>query len=110
MDGCCMKDSRKEASVTWRVPGRDHFEQPLLTNVQPSPRQVAMSPEDPHLHQINRIFEEAVVLHGDDVEEIVNYVKARIATAGRRERADMDRIFERVLAFRAPDCLTRPLN
>jgi hypothetical protein len=69
-----------------------------------------MSPEDPRLHQINQIFEEAVLLHGDDVKQIVDYVKARLNAADRGVRADVDRTFARVLAFRAPDCRTQSLN
>ena len=69
-----------------------------------------MAPEDAYLHQINRIFEEAVLLHGDDVKQVVNYVKARINAAGRDERADVDRAFARALAFRPPDCRTPSLN
>jgi hypothetical protein len=69
-----------------------------------------MSPEDPHLNQINRIFEEAVLLHGGDVKKVVTYVKARIGAANRKDHDEINRVFARVTAFRAPDCPPEQLN
>ena len=68
-----------------------------------------MSPEDA-MNQINRIFEEALLLHGDDVKKVVNYVRTRIDGANERDREDIDRVLERVAAFRAPDCRPMRLN
>lgn len=68
-----------------------------------------MSPEDA-MNQINRIFEEALLLHGDDVKKVVNYVRTRIDGANEQDREDIDRVFERVIAFRAPDRHPMRLN
>jgi len=68
-----------------------------------------MSPEDA-MNQINRIFEEALLLHGDDVKKVVNYVRTRIDGANERDREDIDRVLERAVAFRPPDCRPMRLN
>jgi len=68
-----------------------------------------MSPEDA-MNQINRIFEEALLLHGDDVKKVVNYVRTRIDGANEQDREDIDRVLERVIAFRAPDRRPMRLN
>lgn len=68
-----------------------------------------MAPEEA-MNQIDRIFQEAVLLHGGDVKKVLSYVKARISTADPQRRADIDRIFAQVLAFRAPDCPHAQLN
>lgn len=68
-----------------------------------------MSPEEA-VNQINRIFEEAVLVHGDDVKKVVNYIKTRLDGTNGQDRADIDRIFERVTAFRAPDRPSGRLN
>ena len=69
-----------------------------------------MSPEEANLNQLNRIFEEAVCLHGGDLKKVVNHVRAQIAASDRQDRADIDRVFEIMLAFRAPDFRSQPLN
>ncbi len=38
-----------------------------------------MTPEDA-VNRINKIFEEAVLQHGGDMTEVINYVKARLGT------------------------------
>jgi hypothetical protein len=68
-----------------------------------------MSPEDA-MNQINRIFEEALLLHGDDVKKVVNYVRTRIDGANEQDREGIDRVLERVIAFRAPDRRPMRLN
>lgn len=68
-----------------------------------------MSPEDA-VNQIDQIFQEAVLLHGGDVKKVLNYVKARICAASPQHRADFDRVFAQVLAFREPDCRPAQLN
>jgi hypothetical protein len=69
-----------------------------------------MPRDDVNLNRLNRIFEEAVVLHGGDVKKVVSYVKAQISTSSREDRADIDRIFERLLAFRAPESRSQAPN
>jgi hypothetical protein len=68
-----------------------------------------MSPEEA-VNQIDRIFQEAVLLHGGDVKKVLNYVKAQIGAANPQNRADIDRVFARVLAFREPDCRPGQFN
>ena len=62
------------------------------------------------VNQIDQIFREAVLLHGGDVKKVLTYVKARINAADPQRRADIDRVFAQVLAFRAPDCPPAQLN
>jgi hypothetical protein len=69
-----------------------------------------MSPDEASLNQLNLIFEEAVYLHGGDLKKVVNHIKTRIGASSRRDRADIDRVFERMLAFHAPDFRSQPLN
>ena len=69
-----------------------------------------MTREDARLNQINLFFEEAVHLHGGDVKKVVSYVKSRIGAASRQDRADIDRVFERLLAFRGPGRRPEALN
>jgi|GEM_PF-5131826 hypothetical protein len=68
-----------------------------------------MTPEDA-VNRINKIFEEAVLQHGGDMTEVINYVKARLGTVARQERDGVERVFERVVGFRPPDCRSRSLN
>ena len=68
-----------------------------------------MAPEEA-VNQIARIFQEAVLLHGGDVKKVLSYVKARIGAADPHRRADIDRVFAQVLAFREPDCPPTQLN
>ena len=65
---------------------------------------------DMNLNQLNRFFEEAASLHGGDVTKVVSHVKARINGLSRQDRAAIDRIFERLLTFRAPDFRSQSLN
>jgi hypothetical protein len=69
-----------------------------------------MPPEEANLNQINRIFTEAVLVHGDDIRKVINYVKRRIRAANPQDCAEIDRIFARVTTFRAPDCPPNHLN
>jgi hypothetical protein len=69
-----------------------------------------MSPKEDSLNQINRLFEEAVLLHGDDIRKVINYLKMRIGAARPQDRAEIDRIFSRVTTFRPPDCPPVHLN
>jgi hypothetical protein len=69
-----------------------------------------MSGEETELRLLDRIFEEAVHLHGGDLEKVVDYVKERIDASGPEERAAIERMLERMLSFRAPDCRPAPLN
>jgi hypothetical protein len=68
-----------------------------------------MSPEEV-VNQINRIFEEAVLLHGGDMKKVLSHVKTRIDAATQGDRDDINRIFERVMAFCAPNRASRSLN
>ena len=68
-----------------------------------------MSPEEA-VNQIDRIFQEAVLLHGGDVKKVLSYIQARIGAADPQRRADIDRVFAQLLAFRAPDCPPAQLN
>jgi hypothetical protein len=71
---------------------------------------VGMPGEETEWRVLDRIFEEAVHLHGGDLKKIVDYVKGRIDASGPDDRAIIDRMIQRVLAFRAPDCRSDPLN
>ena len=59
--------------------------------------------EETRLSLLNRLFEEAVCLHGGDWNEVVSYVKGRIEALGPGDRAAIHGAFEQLLAFRAPD-------
>jgi hypothetical protein len=66
--------------------------------------------EETRLSLLNRLFEEAVCLHGGDWKKIVSYVKGRIEVLGPGDRAAIDGAFERLSAFRAPDFREGLLN
>jgi hypothetical protein len=59
---------------------------------------------------LNRLFEEAVRLHGGDWKKVVNHVKARAEALEPGERAVIAGAFEQLLAFSAPDFPVRLLN
>jgi hypothetical protein len=56
------------------------------------------------LNSLDRLFQEAVSLYGGDSIKVVRYVKARMEALDRADRAAIDKAFERLLAFRPPDC------
>jgi hypothetical protein len=66
--------------------------------------------EEAVLNLLDRLFEEAVCLHGDDWKKIVSYVKGRIEALGPGDRVAVDGAFERLLAFCAPDFRRGLLN
>jgi hypothetical protein len=66
--------------------------------------------EEARLALLNRLFEEAVCLHGSDFKKVVSYVKGRIESLGPADRAAVDGAFERFLGFRAPDYRDGRLN
>jgi hypothetical protein len=77
-----------------------------------SERQISsiMPQEEIQLNSLDRLFQEAVSLYGGDSIKVVRYVKARMEALDRADRAAIDEAFERLLAFRAPDCRRRSYN
>jgi hypothetical protein len=69
-----------------------------------------MPQEEIQLNSLDRLFQEAVSLYGGDSIKVVRYVKARMEALDRADRAAIDEAFERLLAFRAPDCRRRSYN
>ncbi len=69
-----------------------------------------MPREETGLNLLNRLFEEAVRRHGDDLKRIAREVGAQIAALERQDRLGVDGALERLLAFRAPDHPRGPLN
>ena len=69
-----------------------------------------MSGEENHLNLLNKIFEEAVSLHGEDVEKVVDHVKKKLAAIGPEERIIIEKLMERILLFRPPPPGPHPLN
>ena len=69
-----------------------------------------MSDEAANLHLLDRLFKEAVRLHGDDLKKVVDHVKKRIDASSLEDRCAIDAALERMLAFQAPDCRPDPLN
>jgi hypothetical protein len=69
-----------------------------------------MAHKEAKLKLLDGIFEEAVRLHGDDPEKVVDNVKAQIAALSPGERLHIDEAFARMLAFAAPDSRRGPLN
>jgi hypothetical protein len=66
--------------------------------------------EETALDLLNRLFEEAVRLHGGDSKKVARHVREQIAALGPGERVAVDGAVERLLAFRAPDSRPGPPN
>jgi hypothetical protein len=69
-----------------------------------------MSGEENHLNLLNRIYEEAVGLHGADVEKIVDHVKRKLDAFAPEDRVVVEKLIERILLFSPPPPGSRPLN
>ncbi len=69
-----------------------------------------MSGEEIHLNLLNKIFEEAVSLHGGDFEKVLDHVRKTIDAVRPEDRAIFEKMMERILLFRTPDFGSNPLN
>jgi hypothetical protein len=69
-----------------------------------------MPREESGLNHLNRLFEEAIRQHGDDLKRIAHEVTAQIAALEPQDRLGVDGALERLLAFRPPDCRRGPPN
>jgi hypothetical protein len=69
-----------------------------------------MAGEENHLNLLNEIFEEAVSLHGEDVEKVVDHVRKKIDAISPKDRVIIEKLMERILLFRPPSPGPHPLN
>jgi hypothetical protein len=69
-----------------------------------------MPRDESGLNLLNRLFEQAVRLHGGDLKKVADHVKMQIAALNLRDRGGVDGALERLLAFRTPDFRRGPLN
>ena len=58
-----------------------------------------MAGEEHHLNLLNRFLEEAVSLHGGDVEKVVDYVRTKLDAAAPEDRVMLEKLLKRILLF-----------